>query len=1026
MAIALPIISTLMVTGGLLYWYGSTPLLTQQHRFSTDIAVLSSRTLEVELELNRMTSLASLRYDRLHFLITDLEHYLKALNQLIDSYLPNTPLKQEVTKANIALNRMRPLIDHALRHYTVAAASYNMLPSLAHPCFEETPPSSVQQTFLTNLLQSPVMVHNDPAFLKQLAQQQATFEQTLPPTTSCERLNHHSQMFLEHFAKLLSITQRLSTISLGKLLDTINAQFHQHVQQAITHQQHIKHWLIGLVIAIGLILLLVLHILQRQLHRLEHQQNEITKLNRLYQALSGLNHAIVRAEHVNELYERSARILGEKLDIPGVTILNQPDQSGRLQIQTLILKRPQDHDILNQTELHISINPTLPEGQGIVAQAWHQGHVYYANDYQSDARFAPWLPLAKKLGIHTAVAIPLQAFGKTQAVILLYHYEKNWVDQQVLDLLEEVRDDLSFALERLELLKQQQRQKIQLQLAEVAFNAHEGIAIATANGELVRSNHALMEMSGYSSEELLNRRLDTLLEPQSTLNKALEALPDQGYWQGELRLRSKSGQIRPTRAALTWVVPQLDTNSDTSPLTASAYIVVQLLDLSQVEALEEQLRQSQMTDPITGLPNRQALLQSLQQILDHIMPEESWGVLSIINIRHFKAVNDTLGHQGGDELLKQVGQRLHERLAFPHLTARDANDEFVIMPLVFYPDRESAQTQWQQQFAEIEALLMRPITINDHQVQIEIYAGTTFFTPRDIPDAETLLNQAESATRQAKTNRMLQQFYDRDSNQAAAKLITLRHQLEQALQKQELILHYQPILDLSNRQVSLAEALLRWRSDEKLISPAEFMPVLEQSPQLMIRIGRWIIDQAMAQCSQISHALGQSFHISINLSAVQFHDPTLIQTLSAAARREGVQPGQITLEVTETILVSNLEHASSILSTLKSAGFQIAIDDFGTGYSSLQYLQRFAANKIKLDKTFVTPLNSNEPKARAIPEATIAMAHVLGAQVIAEGVETEKQLNLLEAMACDFIQGYHLAKPMPLEDLIPWLKSHQT
>ena len=1023
--IVVGLLLVILTSGSALFTFinylSSSQLLQHQQHISTQLTHLSNRLYEIETELTRLTHLANPRYDRLTWLLNDFFKSVERAQSLVEIHAPDPVLTAQLQRLEKLIAEKRPLIDHAQRQHSLVTTSYALIPTLTSQCSFDA--HSPWPPFIYQVLQSILLAHNTPDLLNSLITQTEQLAPTLPDLPACTQLVQHLRTFLYSFAALLIDKRQLNLSPITQLQEEIQHRFDQQLQTAIQQAAHIRTLMGGLLLLALLVILIFIWLLLRQIRLLRQQSQALSKHNRFYRALNRINHLLIQTTDESALLQKTCDILVRELDVAGSAIFQQrtPDEAP-LKLVALSLRQQTDKQAIIKILPPLQLNA---EYMSFTHRAWQTGEICHLQAPWKDEHFIPWLPLFNRLHIQSLVIVPLQIHQQTVALLYLYHTERDGFDVTTLKILEKIQLDLSLALERLQLLKTQQSQQIMLQLAEVAFNAHEGMAIATADARLLRTNPALQTLSGHTEDDLEGCPLSQLLLPVETVQEVLNSLPEKKTWQGELTLRHKQGKQLPVRVSLTWVqmelsqvLPELQ---DTLPDT---YIVIQILDLSQLHALEKKLEQSQHTDPVTGLPNRQALLLNLQQVLKHIMPEESWGVLSIINIRHFKAVNDSLGHKGGDTLLKEIGQRLHEQLDFPHLTGRDGNDEFVILPLQFFPNREAAQNAWQSLFSKIESLLMQPVTIDDYQIQIEIYAGTTFFTPKQTPDAETLLNQAERAVRQAKTSQTLQQYYyDSDSNTKAQKLITLRHQLEQALHKQELILFYQPIYSVAEDDIPLAEALIRWQRGDKLIAPGDFIPVLEQSPQLMVRVGHWIIEQAVTQCSQVSQALGRPFQVSINLSAIQFNDPKLTQVLEMAIRSKGLQPSQITLEITETILASNLEQAITTLTTLKSLGFQVAIDDFGTGYSSLQYLQRFSANKIKLDKTFVDPLDAQDPASKAIPEATIAMAHALGAQVITEGVETEAQRALLQRMGCDMIQGYLIAKPMPLDKLIEWLKA---
>jgi diguanylate cyclase (GGDEF)-like protein len=414
-------------------------------------------------------------------------------------------------------------------------------------------------------------------------------------------------------------------------------------------------------------------------------------------------------------------------------------------------------------------------------------------------------------------------------------------------------------------------------------------------------------------------------------------------------------------------------------------------------------------DSLTGLPNRQLFIQSLAQQLTAAWPRAS--ALLLIDIDGLSAVNDTLGHAAGDEVLRQFA-RLLTRLELPRAcVSRLGNDEFaLLLPALDHLHDASAAAD------RIRQALCLPFQLDGAERVLTVGIGVAT-SPGDTDDVATLMRYADLALHQAK-----QEGSDRCCHftPALSTVAQSRYQLEHALrgacERAEFELHYQPKVQISSGRMVGAEALLRWnRPGHGLVSPAEFIPALEQTG-LIVRVGAWAIDEACRQLAAWSLAGGEPLAVAVNVSSHQFADDALERTVADALARHGVEPGLLSLEVTESALMDDVGRTAATLARLRALGVRIAIDDFGTGYSSLAYLKRFPVDTLKIDIAFIRDVTSS-PDDAAVVDAIIAVAHSLKLDVVAEGVETATQLSYLGRRRCDQIQGYYFSRPLPAAQL---------
>ncbi len=416
-------------------------------------------------------------------------------------------------------------------------------------------------------------------------------------------------------------------------------------------------------------------------------------------------------------------------------------------------------------------------------------------------------------------------------------------------------------------------------------------------------------------------------------------------------------------------------------------------------------------DALTGLPNRHLLQDRIEQALVHDARSQRQMAVLFIDLDDFKTINDSLGHDIGDLLLKSVAERLLICVRNEDTVARQGGDEFIVVLNAIAESLDAAKVA-----QKILDSLMQPYYIHKNELHIGGSIGIAVF-PNDGANAETLLKNSDIAMYHAKENgRNNYQFFTDELNKSAHERHTLGLDLRYALERNELVLYYQPVMDMPDHQLHSVEALLRWRHPEhKLIAPDKFINLAEETG-LIIPIGEWVLKTV---CTQIKAWQDQGYiapKVAINLSARQFRDKELINNISRTLSETGVDAKYIALEITESMLIDNIERVVETLNRLNAMGIQISIDDFGTGYSSLSYLKRFPIHTLKIDRSFVRDI-ATDKNDRTIVATIIAMAHSLEMDVIAEGIETEEQLNLLMAQKCNHYQGYYFSKPVPVSEI---------
>jgi diguanylate cyclase (GGDEF)-like protein len=446
-------------------------------------------------------------------------------------------------------------------------------------------------------------------------------------------------------------------------------------------------------------------------------------------------------------------------------------------------------------------------------------------------------------------------------------------------------------------------------------------------------------------------------------------------------------------------------------------VIGMLLDVSERKHIEARLEYQATHDVLTGLPNRNLLSDRLGQAI-HLAERYQRQVAAVfVDLDNFKHINDTLGHQQGDQILRSMVERLENTLRGSDTLARVGGDEFGIV-LSSIEEEETLPAVIQRIMAEIQ----RPFFLEGREYVITGSIGATVY-PKDGNDAETLIRNADAAMHQAKeSGNNLFRFYSAEINARVKERISLEGKLRHAVENGELALYYQPQVDLRLGRVTGAEALLRWKHpDLGMVSPARFIPLAEETG-LIVPIGEWVLREACRQTAAWQQDGVGDLCVAVNLSARQFHEQDIPAVARQALLDSGLEAHLLELEVTESMVMRNVNDAVATLFELKDTGMSLAMDDFGTGYSSLSYLKRFAIDKLKIDQSFVRDL-ATDPNDAAIANAIIALAHSLNLEVIAEGVETAEQLAFLQQNGCDAIQGYYFSKPLPAEEFATFLQS---
>ncbi len=544
----------------------------------------------------------------------------------------------------------------------------------------------------------------------------------------------------------------------------------------------------------------------------------------------------------------------------------------------------------------------------------------------------------------------------------------------------------------------------------------EAVVVTDTDNRIVLVNPAFTRLTGYTAAEVEGKDPSILASGRTSLEQYQEmwqTLLEDGCWHGEFWDRAKDGRIYPKWATIS-------TLRDESG--AIANYIATFTDISERKEATARLAHLAAHDPLTGLPNRLALESQLAHALNTSQRENRQLALLLIALDNFKNVNAPLGHQIGDGLLVGVAERLKASIRISDIAARLGGDEFVVV----LPDIESAMTA-ASVASKIQRNLADGYRIDEHDLYATPSIGISIF-PSDGKTADMLLRNADTAMYHAKkAGRNNHQFYAERMNEAASERLLMENALRQALATTHLStsqfsLHFQPQMHVETGKIIGLEALARWNHPVLgNIPPVRFIPLAEETG-LIQPLGDWVFWEACRQVQVFRKAGIKDMRVAVNLSAQQLRHEGLPAVVRGALACYDLTANDIELEITESTAMQNPEVTLGVLNELSDMGIVLAIDDFGTGYSSLAYLKHLPIQRLKLDRSFVTDIETDTSDA-AICSATVALGHNLGLELVAEGVETTAQRDFLSKLGCDVLQGFLYSKPLPAEEIIKYLKS---
>ena len=731
----------------------------------------------------------------------------------------------------------------------------------------------------------------------------------------------------------------------------------------------------------------------------------LSRVNRALTTLNACNEALIHATTEMDLLESICRLIVETGGYRFAWIgMAKPDPE--MTVQPVAQFGGADDDLMR---IRISWADDV-WGRGPTGTSIRTGTTQVNQDFPTNGAVSVWRDWAAEHGYKASIALPLTGEGGSLGSLTIYAGESNAFDQAEIKLLEDLAQNLAYGLKGLRTRAASDAFADQLRkLSLIVEQSPESIVITNLKAEIEYVNEAFVRNTGYSRDEAIGKN-PRMLQSKKTPPEsyaALWATLTQGQpWSGDLYNRRKDGSEYVERAI---IAPIRDASG-----AITHYMAVKE-DITERKLSENRIQHLAFYDQLTDLPNRRLLLDRLQTALTDALRSNHLGAVLYIDLDNFKTINDTLGHPVGDEVLKQVAARLTDCASAGDTVARLGGDDFLVLLADLPPYADVATRLATERAERILRSLRAPLTIEGVQCQTTASIGLALCGHRG-NTTETILKQVDIAMYAAKAaGRNTYRFFDRRMQETVSAEAALEIDLQAALQGDQFCLYYQPQVDESG-QIFGAEALLRWNHPQRgLVVPGDFIPLAERT-RLIVPIGKWVLDGACRQLRQWSGVAQTSrLTLSINISAIQLHQPDFVAQILDALSNAGADPRLLKLELTESLLLSDLDDTIFKMTELRRRGVLFSLDDFGTGYSSLSYLRKLQLDQLKIDQSFIREI-PDDPNACAITRTIIVLGKTLGLSVIAEGVENEAQRDFLQSSGCNLYQGYLMSWPLPVDE----------
>lgn len=734
--------------------------------------------------------------------------------------------------------------------------------------------------------------------------------------------------------------------------------------------------------------------------KLSKSRADNDRLTRFYAALSYCNEAIVRSKNINELFETICRdaVIHGGMSMCWIGIHDETTQ-----LVKPVASYGQGTDYLDGIEISTIAN--IPSGQGPTGIAVRENRAVWCQDFTNTPMTAPWHERGKQFGWNASASLPLHQKNHVIGAITFYSTELNTFDEDVCKLLTEMTMDISSAIGRFE--DELQKSKMQNELRKLSLAVEQSpnsIFITDLNAKIIFANSAFLLSSGYTEKEIINQNCSILQSgktPRQIYDEMWATIKRGEIWKGELINRRKD---ETEYIEYVMISPIRDEQGNTTN-----YLAIKDDITEKLEAVER-IQFLVHFDQLTGLPNRTLLQDRFQYALNLAQRSNESLAIMLVDLDHFKYVNDTLGHSVGDQLLVELAKRIKSSLREECTVSHSGGDEFVIILPTASANSAASLA------GELLQIISMPFKIDQHELITTASIGIAVY-PNDGSNVEILYKNADTAMYKAKqAGRNGFRFFAQDMQSDTERNLQLANALRFAIERNQLQLHYQPQVSIDDGHIIGVETLLRWQHPEfGMVAPVEFIAIAENTGQIA-KIGEWVLRNAAIQMkSWLDSGLAIPV-IAVNISAIQFRDINFPDLVTSILDEIHLPHHYLELELTEAAAMDNPEAAVKMMDKLDSFGIRMAIDDFGTGYSSLSYLKRFKVYKLKIDRSFVRDI-TEDAEDKAIVSAIINMATSLGIRTIAEGVETAGQLAFLRLQGCNEVQGYYFSQALPANQL---------
>ena len=796
-------------------------------------------------------------------------------------------------------------------------------------------------------------------------------------------------------------------------------------------------------------------------------EKQKVRLTGMFEALSATNEAIMRSKTRAQLFELvcEAAVLGGMFNSATIAVAEPGDE-----FLKIVASKGENNERVGC--LRLATSAAHPEGRGLTGTSFRTRQPCIMNDFFADERTAHWHQRAKEGGTRSGAGFPLLANGdKAVGVLLFLSPDEGAFTGDLVELLARLAENVSFALDNFDLADEKARaeeQKERLTRMFAALSAtNEAIMRAKSRTELFNlvceaaSNGGKFTSTSIALVNADSEYLDFAAasgprgDTTRKVRVSVSAASPEGHGLTGNAFRARQACISNDYLADERLIPFHAVIRDDGAGSGAAFplfirgdiagimlflsaekhtftpefveLLQRLVDnvsfaLENFDRADEKTRADERIeylashDSLTSLPNRETFNDLLHDAIEAARRREWRFAVLFIDLDRFKVINDSLGHDAGDILLVEVGNRLRQTLRSSDVVARLGGDEFVVIL-----DEATERQDVERIAGSLLSILSQPLQLSGHECHTTASIGIAMF-PADGADVHTLTKNADMAMYLAKEDGKNNfRFFNKEVKMQSIERLTLETGLRHALERNQFSLHYQPKVDLGTGQVTGVEALLRWTHPERgILPPAQFIPLAEETG-LIVPIGRWVLKEACAQNIAWQRRGLRPVSMAVNLSPRQFVDENLLQDIDEALAASGMSPVLLQLEVTESMMMRNVTRAIKVLDTIQSRGIRLAIDDFGTGYSSMSLMKQFPIDTIKIDRSFVKDL-PDDTEDRAIAQAIISMGKALGMTIVAEGVETVAQQAFLRSHACDEMQGYLFSKPLAPEALADLLR----